>query len=121
MEVMRSTSLDRPWQSGLGLPALLLCMVLGGLGWVLIQVVPTWAEYQLVRKTVRQASEAGSHEQVRQTFDRQAQIDGIHALTGRDLQIVTQGSLTQVSFSYQREIHLVGPAWLTLKYSGRAN
>ncbi|MFT6591324.1 MAG: hypothetical protein ACJA2P_002178, partial [Rhodoferax sp.] len=28
---------------------------------------------------------------------------------------------TVVTFAYQREIHLVGPAYLTLKYQGQVN
>lgn len=118
---MRPMSLHRGYQSGVGLPGLLLGLALVLMGLVMIQVVPTVVEYQMVRKAVRHASEAGSDAQVRQAFDRQAQIDGIHALAGKDLQIVRHEGQTQVGFSYQREIHLVGPAWLTLKYSGRAN
>ena len=118
---MRPTYLHRSHQSGVGLSGLLLWFVLASMGLVLIQVVPTVVEYQRVNKVVRQASEAGSDDLVRQAFERQAQIEGIHALAGKDLQIVRHEGRTQVGFSYQREIHLAGPAWLTLKYSGRAN
>jgi hypothetical protein len=31
-----------------------------------------------------------------------------------------EGDKVVVSFSYQREIHLAGPGYLTLKYTGRS-
>jgi len=38
----------------------------------------------------------------------------------RDLEITKEGDTVVVSFSYTREIHLVGPAFLLLKYTGRS-
>mgnify|MGYP000514653908 CR=1 FL=1 len=38
----------------------------------------------------------------------------------KDLDISKQGEKIVVAYAYQREIHLVGPAFLTLKYEGRS-
>ena len=39
-------------------------------------------------------------------------------ITGKDLEVTKEGDKVVVSFAYQREIHLAGPAYLTLKYAG---
>jgi hypothetical protein len=57
---------------------------------------------------------------VRALFDKAAQIDDIKSISGRDIEVTKEGDKVVVSFAYQREIHLAGPAWLTLKYSGRS-
>ena len=49
-----------------------------------------------------------------------AAIDDIQSIKGSDLEITKEGDKVVVSFSYEREIHLTGPAWLTLKYQGRS-
>ena len=57
--------------------------------------------------------------QRRNDFDT-AQVDDIKSISGKDLEVTKEGDKVVVSFSYQREIHLVGPGWLTLKYAGRS-
>jgi hypothetical protein len=47
-------------------------------------------------------------------------IDDFKAITGKDLEITKEGDRVVVSFAYEREIHLVGPGWLTLKYAGNS-
>jgi len=56
---------------------------------------------------------------VRAIFDRAAAIDNIESVKGKDLEVTKNGDKIVVGFSYQREIHLAGPGYLTLKYSGR--
>jgi hypothetical protein len=57
---------------------------------------------------------------VRSIFDRAASVDNIKSISGKDLEVSKEGEKIVVSFAYQREIHLFGPAYLTLKYSGRS-
>jgi hypothetical protein len=35
--------------------------------------------------------------------------------------VTKEGEKIVVSFAYEREIHLAGPGYLTLKYTGRSN
>jgi hypothetical protein len=56
--------------------------------------------------------------EVRSIFDKAAQIDDIHTVSGKDLEVSKQGDKVVVSFAYQREIHLGGPAYLLMKYQG---
>ena len=99
-------------------------LVVGGLlacvGVITAQVVPTVVEYQAVVKAVKQASEGNTVLEVRTIFDKVAVIDDIYSIAGKDLEVTKEDGKTTVTFAYQREIHLVGPAYLTLKYKGQA-
>lgn len=101
---------------------LLLLVVLAASGVVLAQLVPTVLEYRAVQRAADRAKAGGSPAEVRQIFDRSAQVDNITAISGRDIQIVRSpdGSSNRVRFAYEREIHLVGPAYLLMKYSGES-
>jgi hypothetical protein len=88
---------------------------------VAAQVLPTVMEYQAIGKATKKASsEATSVAEVRAVFDRAAAVDQISSISGKDLGITKDGSQIVVSFSYEREIHLVGPAYLLLRYEGRS-
>ena len=89
-------------------------------GVVLAQFVPTYIEYQAVSKAANKAREGNSVAEVRSIFDKATAIDNISSISGRDLDVTKEGDKIVVSFAYQREIHLTGPAWLTLKYAGRS-
>ena len=94
--------------------------VLAITGVVAAQVFPTVLEYQTVVKAVNKASEGATVAEVRMIFDKAAAIDNISSITGGDLEVTKDGDKVVVSFAYQREIHLAGPAYLTLKYAGRS-
>jgi hypothetical protein len=84
------------------------------------QVLPTFTEYQTIGKAVDKARLSGTAADIRSTFDKAAQIDDIKSITGKDLEVTKEGEKTVVSFSYNKEIHLAGPAYLLLKYAGRS-
>jgi hypothetical protein len=94
--------------------------VVGVAGVIAAQVFPTVLEYQMVTKAANKAQEGNSVVEVRTIFDKAAAIDAISSVSGKDLEITKEGDKVVVRFAYERVIHLVGPAWLTLKYSGRA-
>lgn len=93
--------------------------ILAVTGVVAAQVIPTLIEYQAITKASKKARDGNSVPEVRALFDKAAQIDDIRSISGKDLEITKEGDQVVVSFAYQREIHLAGPAWLTLKYAGR--
>ena len=94
--------------------------VLAMTGVVAAQVFPTVLEFMAVQKAVQRASAGQSVVEVRSIFDKATEIDAISSLTGKDLDVSKQGDKVVVAFAYQREIHLVGPAFLTLKYTGQS-
>lgn len=90
-------------------------------GVILAQVVPTLIELQAIHKAAKKAANEGTTvTDVRASFDKAAQIDNIKSVTSQDLTITKEGDRVVVSFAYEREIHLAGPAWLTLKYEGNS-
>lgn len=94
--------------------------VLAVTGVVLAQVVPTAMEYQAVLKAAKKASEGSTVPEVRSLFDKAASVDNINSISGKDLEVTKENDKVVVSFAYEREIHLAGPAYLTLKYAGQS-
>ncbi len=111
----------RSRQRGLSFLGLL---VMGGLlavsGVIIAEIVPTAIEYQAILKAADKAKEGTSVAEVRSIFDKAAAVDNIKSLTGRDIEVTKENDKIVVNFAYQREIHLAGPGYLTLKYSGRS-
>ena len=109
-------------QRGLTLFSLLFVGVLVAVaGVITAQVVPSVIEYQTILKAVNKAKEGNTVPEVRMIFDRATSIDSISSITAKDLEVTKVDDKVVVSFAYQREFHLVGPAFLTLKYSGKSN
>ena len=59
--------------------------------------------------------------EVRAIFDRAQAIDDFQSVAGKDLVVQKVGDKVVVSFAYDREIHLFGPAYLLLKYKGQSS
>jgi Tfp pilus assembly major pilin PilA len=92
--------------------------VLAVVGVVAAQVFPTFVEYQAVVNATKKASAGNTVPEVRKLFERSAEVDSITSMKAKDLEITKDGDTIVVSFAYEREIHLAGPAYLTLKYAG---
>lgn len=110
-------------QSGVSFISLLLiAAIVGVLGVLAVRIVPSAIEYQaVVKAATKAAAEALTVEEARAIFDRAAAVDDISSIKGRDLDVTRgAGEKPVVRFAYQREFHLAGPAFLTLKYSGQA-
>ena len=55
------------------------------------------------------------------TFDRQRDIDySIESITGKDLEITKENEKVVIRFAYQKEIELIAPVFLLIKYEGRS-
>ncbi len=95
--------------------------VLAVTGVVAAQVFPTIVEYQAINKAAQKAANEGTTVvEVRNVFERAQAIDDFKSVNAKDLEVTKEGDKVVVKFAYEREIHLTGPAWLTLKYSGRS-
>ena len=97
-------------------------LVVGGVlvssGIVGMQVFPTYMEFLAVKKAAQKAASGTTVPEVRSIFDKAAQVESITSLTGKDLEVSKQDEKVVVSFAYEREIHLFGPAFLLMKYQG---
>ncbi|MCW5653259.1 DUF4845 domain-containing protein [Hydrogenophaga sp.] len=108
-------------QKGLTFIGLLIVgILLAYSGVILAQVVPTYIEYLAVQKAVDKAAAGTTVSEVRTIFDKAAQIDDIRTISGKDLTVGKEGDRVVVSYAYQREIPLFGPAHLVMKYEGRS-
>lgn len=94
--------------------------VLAFIGVIAAQVFPTFVEYQAILKAANKAKDGGTVAEVRVIFDKAASVDDFKAITGKDLEIGKEGEKVVVSFAYNKEIHIGGPAFLLIKYSGRS-
>lgn len=107
-------------QRGLSLSGLILALILIGLATVIgMQVVPAVVEYQSIKKAINDARNNGhSVAEIEMSFNKQANAGYITAIRGSDLTIVKESGEFQVSFAYDKKLHLFGPASLLLEFSG---
>lgn len=115
---MRASQFRQRGISFIGL--LFVAVVIACVGIVAAQVVPTLIEYQAIDKAVNKAKEGATVPEVRAIFDRSQAIDDFKSVSGKDLEVQKVGDKVVVSYAYDREIHLFGPAWLVLKYKGQS-
>ncbi|PIF77257.1 uncharacterized protein DUF4845 [Variovorax sp. 54] len=97
---------------------LFVAVVLACAGVVVAQVIPTLIEWQAIDKAANKAKEGATVPEIRAIFDRAQAIDDFKSVSGKDLEIKKVGDKVVVSYAYEREIPLFGPAYLTLKYKG---
>ncbi len=96
--------------------ALIFVAVVAMLG---MKVVPAVIEYRVITKAIVDARQTGKTErEIRQSFDRRAEVGYIDAIKGYDLEIVKVNDEMEVSFAYEKKIPLFGPASLVLDFSG---
>ena len=108
-------------QAGISFIGLLFVIgVLASLAVLGAQAFPTVVEYQAALKAVQKAAAGNTVPEVRQIFDKAAEIDNISSIAGRDLDISKEGDKVVVKFAYNKEIHMFGPAYLLLKYVGQS-
>ena len=113
-------SVQQARQRGISFIGLLfVAIVVACVGIVAAQVIPTLIELQAIDKAANKAKEGATVPEVRAIFDRAQAIDDFKSVSGKDLDVQKVGDKVVVSFAYDREIHLFGPAYLLLKYSGQ--
>jgi Domain of unknown function (DUF4845) len=98
-------------------------IVFGFIGYLLVRAVPTVLEYYAIQGVVERIARdpAPTVPEIRRAFDRQVSIDQtISSLAGKDLEITKENDRVVIGFYYEKEIELVGPVYLLLKYKGRS-
>ena len=118
-----SLTTRRAPQRGLTLAGLLFtAIIVAFVSLVVMRVVPTFIEYQNIKKAlVRAVSASGANnpEAIRSAFDRSQAIDDFHAIDSSKLVFSKdQGEQMIVSFKYSKDIPLFGPVKLVIDYEG---
>ncbi|MGQ2996512.1 DUF4845 domain-containing protein [Variovorax sp.] len=122
MRTVRSSRNSAARQRGISFIGLVfVAVVLACVGVVVAQVIPTLIEYQAIYKAANKAKEGSTVPEIRAIFDRAQAIDDFQSVMGRDLDIKKVNDKVVISFAYEREIPLFGPAYLVLKYKGETN
>lgn len=112
-------------QRGVTLFGLLFWAVVVGLtAIVIMKVVPAVTEYRTVVGMVNKVAQSGGTTipEIRAAFERERQIQyGVESISGADLDISkNQDGKLIVAFAYDREIELVDPVYLVLKFKGQS-
>lgn len=109
-------------QRGVSLFGLLFwAIVLAFVGVIGARVFPTVMEFYTIQKVInRIASEnPATVPAVRADFERARQIEySIVSITAQDLEIGKNNDKVKISFAYDKQIPLMGPAYLLIKYEG---
>lgn len=125
--VSRAPARRRPWprpSRGITLIGMLAwAVVIGFVGYVLVRAVPTVLEFHAIQKAVDSvaASPAPTVAGIRNHFDRQKDIEySIESISGKDLEITKENDKVVIRFAYEKEIELIKPVYLLVKYEGQS-
>jgi len=108
-------------ERGISLVGLIIVIaILGGVGLLAMQVIPTYIEYRAIMGAIDRAKRDGGEnvKAIQDSFNKSAEVGYISAIQGRDLQITREGNEFEISFAYEKKIPLVGPASLLMEYEG---
>lgn len=111
-------------QRGITLLGLLFwAIVVGFVALVAVRVLPTLNEFFTIQKAVNKvALEGGSTvPEIRAAFEKQKDIEySIQAISSKDLDITKENDRVVIRFAYNKEIELMAPVFLLIKYEGRS-
>jgi Domain of unknown function (DUF4845) len=114
----------RAAQRGVTLFGLMLwAIVVGFVALVTMKVLPTMNEFFTIQKAVNKIARegGGTVPEIRNAFEKQKEIEySIQAISGKDLSITKENDKVVVSFAYDKEIELIKPVFLLIKYEGRS-
>ena len=114
----------RARQRGLTLFGLLFwALVIGFAGYMVVRVLPTVTEYLTIQRTVDKiaAEQPATVAEARAAFDRQKEVEySINAIGGKDLQVTKENDRVVLAFAYDKEIPVMGPVYILIKYEGRS-
>jgi hypothetical protein len=88
---------------------------------VVIRVLPTINEFTTIQRAVKKIAQDGpaTVPEIRAAFERQKNIEySIASISGSDLQITKENDKVVIRFDYNKEVPLVEPVYLLIKYSG---
>ena len=111
-------------QRGVTLFGLLFwAIIIGFLALVGLRVLPTVNEFFTIKRAVEKISASGATTvpEIRNAFEKQKEIEySIVSIGGKDLEITKVNEKVVISFAYNKEIELMSPVFLLIKYEGRS-
>jgi len=111
-------------QRGITLFGLLFAAIVVGFSALVgLRVLPTMNEYFTIKRTIETiaASGATTVPEIRSAFEKTVQVEySIVSITGKDLEITKVNEKVVIAFAYNKEIELMSPVFLLIKYQGRS-
>jgi len=123
--MIQKTTPSRPRaQRGMSLIGLMAwAIIIGFIGYVAVRVLPTVNEFLTVQRAVDRvaADSPATVGEVRKAFERQKDIEySISSISAKDLEITKENEKLVIRFAYDKEIPIVEPVYLLIKYRGRS-
>ncbi len=111
--------LSKKKQAGVSLSGLIFVLVvLGVLASFALKILPSYSEYSNSKKAIAYAKNAGhTPADIRTSFDKQAEINDIKTISGKDLEITRQGEGFDVAFAYEKRIPVAGAVSILIDYA----
>ena len=118
--MQRSTPVFPNTQRGVSLVGLIFVLaILGAVGVFALKVFPTFLEYRSIKGGIAAAKTAGGTvREMQQSFDKNADINMVDAITGKDLIFSKDTGETEISFAYEKRIPIAGNVSLLIEYAG---
>jgi cytochrome oxidase assembly protein ShyY1 len=96
---------------------------IGFFGYLAVRALPTINEFLTIQKTINKIamSPPPTVAEIRADFNRQKDIEyAIVSIDGKDLEITKERDKIVIAFAYDKEVPVVGPVFMLIKYEGRA-
>ncbi len=111
-------------QRGITLLGLLFwAIIVGSIALLAVRVLPTLNEFFTIQKAVNKVALEGGNTvpEIRAAFEKQKDIEySIQAISAKDLDITKENDRIVIRFAYNKEIELMAPVFLLIKYEGRS-
>jgi Tfp pilus assembly protein PilV len=117
---MFKMQVSRKSQRGISLSGLIFVVVIVGLLAVFgMRVVPSYMEYKAIKNSIGVAkASGGSVQEMRTSFDKNADVAYIKTITGRDLIFSRDDGKVEIAFAYEKRLPIAGNVSMVIDYSG---
>jgi Tfp pilus assembly protein PilE len=106
-------------QRGVSLSGLIVVLaVIGVLAVLAMKVLPSYAEFRSARDAIAKAkASGGTVTEMKSAFDKNADINNVDSVHGRDLVFSRDNGETDISFAYEKRIPLAGNVSVVIDYA----
>jgi hypothetical protein len=90
---------------------------------IVMKVLPTMNEYFTIQKAINKIAAEGltTVPEIRASFERTKDIEySITSIGAKDFNITKENDKVVITFAYDKEIELIKPVYLLIKYEGRS-
>ena len=120
----RTRGAGRELQRGVTLFGLMFwAIVVGFAALIGMRVLPTMNEYFTIQKAVNKIARENvtTVGEIRKAFEKQKEVEySIQSIGGKDLLVTKENEKVVIGFAYDKEIELMKPVYLLIKYEGRS-